>query len=405
MAKRIDLKDVNIYYGSFHAVADVSLAVPPRSVTAFIGPSGCGKSTVLRALNRMHEVIPGARVEGKISLDGEDIYSPGVDPVNVRRTIGMVFQRPNPFPKSIYDNVAQPYLPDLDLDGMGGRLSAAAQAQAESRADNLLRSNIDKVVLGNIYGLSGQRAIDAINNPNGLAALQGAVQAIQGPGASINNGVGAIGESSVADGAANPVGSPTGDVGGGPSVQNLGGPAQGDISGGVANPLGQAAGDVGGGPSTQNLMPPAGGDISGGNSTNNTLDPASGSLDVTGTSAQGPPPVGSVDGGPSTQNQTAEATGYIHTAYNPPVRDAVGNIYEKPGESAANAIGKPESATDASPSLSNGTRRAPVQSFETSPSEDNGDRVPPSGDIGGGRSTTNEDDPEDPPDPTNIYRS
>ena len=73
MAKRLDLKDVNIYYGAFHAVADVSLAVPPRSVTAFIGPSGCGKSTVLRTLNRMHEVIPGGRVQGSVLLDGEDI--------------------------------------------------------------------------------------------------------------------------------------------------------------------------------------------------------------------------------------------------------------------------------------------------------------------------------------------
>ena len=106
MAKRIDLKDVNIYYGSFHAVADVTMAVQPFHVTAFIGPSGCGKSTVLRALNRMHEVIPGGRVEGSILLDGEDIYGAGVDPVSVRKTIGMVFQRPNPFPTmSIRDNV------------------------------------------------------------------------------------------------------------------------------------------------------------------------------------------------------------------------------------------------------------------------------------------------------------
>src|SRR5437762_483056 len=106
MAKRLDLKDVNIYYGSFHAVADVSMSVPPRAVTAFIGPSGCGKSTVLRTINRMHEVIPGARVEGRVELDGDDIYRPGVDPVEVRRAIGMVFQRPNPFPTmSIRDNV------------------------------------------------------------------------------------------------------------------------------------------------------------------------------------------------------------------------------------------------------------------------------------------------------------
>src|SRR5215217_3247180 len=106
MAKRIDVKDVDIYYGKFHAVDSVSLSVPPRSVTAFIGPSGCGKSTVLRTLNRMHEVIPGARVEGEVLLDGADIYAPNVDPVQVRRTIGMVFQRPNPFPTmSIKDNV------------------------------------------------------------------------------------------------------------------------------------------------------------------------------------------------------------------------------------------------------------------------------------------------------------
>jgi phosphate transport system ATP-binding protein len=106
MAKRIDATDVDIYYGAFKAVEGVSFAVEPRSVTAFIGPSGCGKSTVLRALNRMHEVIPGAYVEGKITLDGEDIYGSNIDPVNVRRTIGMVFQRPNPFPTmSIYDNV------------------------------------------------------------------------------------------------------------------------------------------------------------------------------------------------------------------------------------------------------------------------------------------------------------
>ena len=105
MAKRLDLKDVNIYYGSFHAVADVSMSVPPRSVTAFIGPSGCGKSTVLRTLNRMHEVIPGARVDGSVLLDGDDIYGAGVDPVGVRKTIGMVFQRPNPLPMSIRDNV------------------------------------------------------------------------------------------------------------------------------------------------------------------------------------------------------------------------------------------------------------------------------------------------------------
>jgi phosphate transport system ATP-binding protein len=107
MAKRIDAKNLDIYYGKFLAVSEVNFTIQPRSVTAFIGPSGCGKSTVLRTLNRMHEVIAGAHVSGDVLLDGDNIYASGVDPVNVRRTIGMVFQRPNPFPTmSIYDNVA-----------------------------------------------------------------------------------------------------------------------------------------------------------------------------------------------------------------------------------------------------------------------------------------------------------
>jgi phosphate transport system ATP-binding protein len=106
MAKSIDVSDLNIYYGDFLAVEGVNMTVKSKSVTAFIGPSGCGKSTMLRSLNRMHEVIPGARVEGKIVVDGQSLYDPSVDPVAVRRQIGMVFQRPNPFPTmSIYDNV------------------------------------------------------------------------------------------------------------------------------------------------------------------------------------------------------------------------------------------------------------------------------------------------------------
>ena len=106
MATGIDVSDVNIYYGDFLAVEGVNMSIRAGAVTAFIGPSGCGKSTFLRSLNRMHEVIPGARVEGKIAIGGQDLYGPGVDPVAVRRTVGMVFQRPNPFPTmSIYDNV------------------------------------------------------------------------------------------------------------------------------------------------------------------------------------------------------------------------------------------------------------------------------------------------------------
>ena len=106
MAKSIDISDLNIYYGDFLAVEGVNMTVKSKSVTAFIGPSGCGKSTMLRSLNRMHEVIPGARVEGKVVVDGQSLYDPSIDPVAVRRQIGMVFQRPNPFPTmSIYENV------------------------------------------------------------------------------------------------------------------------------------------------------------------------------------------------------------------------------------------------------------------------------------------------------------
>ncbi len=106
MAKRIDVNNLNVFYSSFLAVEDVSLSIEPQSVTAFIGPSGCGKSTFLRTLNRMHEVIPGARVEGEVLMDGVNLYGSNVDPVAVRRHIGMVFQRPNPFPTmSIAENV------------------------------------------------------------------------------------------------------------------------------------------------------------------------------------------------------------------------------------------------------------------------------------------------------------
>src|SRR6187397_352112 len=106
MATSIDISDLDIYYGDFLAVQGVNMTIPARSVTALIGPSGCGKSTFLRTLNRMHEVIPGARVEGSVRIDGNDLYGPGVDPVLVRRQVGMVFQRPNPFPTmSIKENV------------------------------------------------------------------------------------------------------------------------------------------------------------------------------------------------------------------------------------------------------------------------------------------------------------
>ncbi|HEU5325379.1 MAG TPA: phosphate ABC transporter ATP-binding protein PstB [Candidatus Limnocylindria bacterium] len=116
-----ELRDMSVHYGAFRAVRDLSLTVRRNRITALIGPSGCGKSTVLRSLNRMNDLVPGARVEGTVLYDGQDIYAPDVDAVEVRRRIGMVFQKPNPFPKSIYDNVA--FGPRLngfrgDLDGL-----------------------------------------------------------------------------------------------------------------------------------------------------------------------------------------------------------------------------------------------------------------------------------------------
>jgi phosphate transport system ATP-binding protein len=103
---RIDVKHLNFYYGAKKALSDLNIAIPERQITALIGPSGCGKSTFLRCLNRMNDTIKGTRAEGQVVLDGRDIYAPGTDVVNLRRRIGMVFQRPNPFPQSVYDNVA-----------------------------------------------------------------------------------------------------------------------------------------------------------------------------------------------------------------------------------------------------------------------------------------------------------
>ncbi|MFG2084937.1 MULTISPECIES: phosphate ABC transporter ATP-binding protein PstB [unclassified Spirillospora] len=136
MAKRIEVSGLHAYYGGVHAIEDISMTVEPRSVTAFIGPSGCGKSTFLRTLNRMHEVIPGARVEGKVMLDDEDLYDSSVDPVAVRRVVGMVFQRPNPFPTmSIYDNVAA----GLKLNGV----------RRKSRLDDIVEESLQGANLWN----------------------------------------------------------------------------------------------------------------------------------------------------------------------------------------------------------------------------------------------------------------
>jgi len=100
------LRDVSVFYGDFQAVKNVSMDIPHKQITAFIGPSGCGKSTLLRCFDRLNDLIPGARVEGKMTFQGQDLYARGVDPVEMRRRVGMVFQKPNPFPKSIYENIA-----------------------------------------------------------------------------------------------------------------------------------------------------------------------------------------------------------------------------------------------------------------------------------------------------------
>ncbi len=142
MGKRIDVKDLNVYYGDFKAVEDVTMTVEPRSVTAFIGPSGCGKSTFLRTLNRMHEVIPGGRVEGSVRLDDQDLYASGVDPVGVRRTVGMVFQRPNPFPTmSIRDNVTA----GLRLNGIKNKKVLEEKVEGSLRGANLWNEVKDRL--------------------------------------------------------------------------------------------------------------------------------------------------------------------------------------------------------------------------------------------------------------------
>jgi phosphate transport system ATP-binding protein len=156
VAKRLDLKDVDIFYGAFHAVQNINLTVPPRSVTAFIGPSGCGKSTVLRTLNRMHEVIPGARVQGDVLLDGEDIYGRQIDPVEVRRTIGMVFQRPNPFPTmSIRDNVVA----GMKLQGVRDKAGLDEVTERSLRGANLWNEVKDRLARpgGSLSGGQQQR--------------------------------------------------------------------------------------------------------------------------------------------------------------------------------------------------------------------------------------------------------
>jgi phosphate transport system ATP-binding protein len=128
-ASALSVRALNAWYGPFQALMDVSIDIAPRQITALIGPSGCGKSTFLRCLNRMHEVIPGARAQGEVRFEGQAIYAPGIDPVLVRRHIGMVFQKPNPFPtKSIFENVAA-----------GLRIQGAPRSEIAGRVERSLR--------------------------------------------------------------------------------------------------------------------------------------------------------------------------------------------------------------------------------------------------------------------------
>ena len=133
---KFDCKDVQVWYGDNHAIKDVSVELADRTVTAFIGPSGCGKSTFLRCLNRMNDTIAGCRIEGSLRLDGEDIYDKRIDPVQLRAKVGMVFQKPNPFPKSIYDNIAY-----------GSRIHGLAKNKAE--LDEIVEKSLRRAAIWN----------------------------------------------------------------------------------------------------------------------------------------------------------------------------------------------------------------------------------------------------------------
>jgi phosphate transport system ATP-binding protein len=144
----LEVRDLSVFYGEKKAVDSVSLAVPDRGVVALIGPSGCGKSTLLRCINRMNDLIRTARVEGSVEFQGTDLYDPSIDPVEVRRRIGMVFQKPNPFPKSIYDNVA--FGPRIN--GFDGDLDVLVQESLQQAA---LWDEVSGRLDDSAYALSG----------------------------------------------------------------------------------------------------------------------------------------------------------------------------------------------------------------------------------------------------------
>jgi len=140
-AIKLQSQALNFYYGDFHALCDVNISIRPRAITAIIGPSGCGKSTLLRCFNRMNELLPGVRTSGRILLDGQDIYAPSVKLTELRKRVGMVFQRPNPFPLSIFDNVAYP----LRIHGAPGPAAVAGAVERSLRATMLWDELKDKL--------------------------------------------------------------------------------------------------------------------------------------------------------------------------------------------------------------------------------------------------------------------
>jgi len=145
----IEALGLNVFYGDFHAVHDVNLQFGRHEITAMIGPSGCGKSTVLRCLNRMNDLVPGCRVEGDVTYHGQNMYAKGVDPIAVRTHIGMVFQKPNPFPKSIYDNIAYgPRVTGMKVDSMDDLVEEALRSAA-------LWDEVKDKLKQSAYGLSG----------------------------------------------------------------------------------------------------------------------------------------------------------------------------------------------------------------------------------------------------------
>jgi phosphate transport system ATP-binding protein len=148
---KIDVQSLSFYYGAKRALEGITLQIQPNLVTAFIGPSGCGKSTFLRTLNRMNDIIPGTRVEGKVLIDEIDIYGPGVDVVGLRRRVGMVFQKSNPFPKSIFDNVAY----GLRINGMAGSRADLIARVEESLRQAALWDEVKDRLEASALALSG----------------------------------------------------------------------------------------------------------------------------------------------------------------------------------------------------------------------------------------------------------